>query len=131
MGTKLFIIWHLTENNLTWFRNKYGLASGTFLEAALEALENPSSLLLKQGNYYLLDPGYIHCVVSSTNAAVAGMTLVHVDFRDKAESVMKWEMDVLKQRCLLSATSIKKNSVKGIEEGLAADRDLWAQLQIE
>ena len=58
------------------------MTSGTILEAALDALERPYCLILQQGDFYLLPPGHIHCVVSSTNSAVAGIPVVHDSFFD-------------------------------------------------
>lgn len=129
LNTKLFCIWPPTEHNLEWFKNKYGIVSGTILEAALDALENPFCLLLKQGDYYLLPLGCIHCVLSPTNAAVAGIAVVHNDFRTEAYRVMKWERDLLHVRRSQAATSVEKRSVKAIEDGLASDEALWAQVE--
>ena len=114
LGTKLFIIWPPTKNNLAWFRNKYGIASETILEAALDALEDPYCVLLQPGDFYLLPPGHIDCILSFTNSAIGGILVVHDKFLETAKKVMDWKNDILREQILRGATQAEKQSVKGI-----------------
>ena len=127
LGKKLFIVWPPTPRNLSWFSDKYGLFSGTIFEAALQRLESPYCLVLEQGEYHLLLPGHIHGVLSATNSAIAGVPIVHSNFKDEAMKVMKWESDLENQRRQGSLT--EKRLADEIKRGLENDSELWQVLE--
>ena len=126
-GIKLFIAWPSTPHNLRWMTNKYGTSRGTILNVALKSLENPFYFILQRGQYQILGPGYIHAVFSPINSAVAGMKVVHSDFREEAEKAMEWEKALIDYRRSSAADPLEQQSAESVEKGLNSDRRLWAQ----
>jgi len=82
-----------TSKNLSWFSDKYGIHSRTIFDAALNELEISYCLYLQRGDYIVLLPGHIHGILSGTASAVAGVLVVHNDFRPAADKCMEWGLN--------------------------------------
>jgi len=90
LGRKVFIVWPPMEKNLEWFSNLYGIHYGSIFDAALDQLEFPQCIVLEEGQYEILGPGYIHGVLSAMNSAIAGIPVVHRSMMSEAQRAMKW-----------------------------------------
>lgn len=128
MGKKVFVIWPPTPKNLEWFAPLYGLHYGAFFTSAIEHLEQAECHVLEQGQHYLLQPGYIHGVLSATNSAVAGVPIVGEGLRSDANRTMDWESALVGMRKERRKPR-EIETVAGIEAGLEEDMELWRQLE--
>ena len=125
-GQNLFVVWPPTPKNLQWFGSHSGITHFSIFEQALDKLENPYCLILKQGQHATLGPGYIHGVLSATNSAVAGIPFVHPDLLEEAKHVLQWESKLAEARN--KGIPKTRRTVEDIVNGIGCNKNLWGEL---
>lgn len=125
-GRNVLIVWPPTRSNLKWFGFAHRIACGAVFHRALEHLETPECIILEQGQYEVLGPGYIYGILSATSSAIARVPVVHESMSADAELAMEWESELVERR--ETGTQIEKDTVMGIKSVLRDARLLWRQL---
>ena len=127
--TKLIIWWNVTDEIL----EKYGKLHcrnivGDPTLTAIRTWGEFHWVVLKPGEYLCMNPGQIHCVVSSVNSAVSGWKFVSSEWLKSGNlrKIMSWEMELIEKR--LDYVLRTKVTDKRLSEGVAEveeDLKLW------
>ena len=127
--TKLIIWWDVTDEILEKYsrfhcRNMVG-------DPVLIAIKTWGEfhwVVLKPGEYLCLDPGQIHCVVSSVNSAISGWSFVSSEWLKSGnlKKTMIWEMELIEKRQdYVLRTGITDEHLSNAVEGVEKDLKLW------
>jgi len=85
-------------------------------------------VVLKPGEYLCMDPGQIHCVVSSVNSAVSGWSFVSSEWLKSGnlQKIMSWEMELIEKRLdYVSRTKVSDEHLSEAVAGVEQDLKLW------
>ena len=85
-------------------------------------------VVLKPGEYLSMDPGQIHCVVSSMNSAVSGWRFVSSEWlkNGNLRKIMNWEMELIEKRMdYVLRTKVTDEHLSEVIAGVEDDLKLW------
>lgn len=127
--TKLIIWWDVTDEILEMYsrlhcRNIVGNPTLT----AIKTWGEFHWVVLKPGEYLCMDPGQIHCVVSSVNSAVSGWSFVSSEWLKSGnlQKIMSWEMELIEKRLdYVSRTKVSDEHLSEAVAGVEQDLKLW------